>query len=54
MFINKGTDELILKSLQGNPKVDQEELQKALDKSKLVLVERTVNGKYGTYRKLIL
>lgn len=51
MFINKGTDELILKSLQGNPKVDQEELQKALDKSKLVLVERTVNGKYGTYRK---
>ena len=44
-FINNGYDEALLKSLQTDERIDQEILEKAIDKSKLVQVERQVQGK---------
>lgn len=46
-FISTGADESLLKSLQGKDGIDQEVLEKAIDKAKLVQKEVQVRGKNG-------
>lgn len=48
-FINTGADDALVKSIGNNSDVD---LSKALDKTKLVQVQTTVNGKHGQYTRM--
>lgn len=49
-FVNRGSDDALVKSLQEQGLVP-EELSKAIDKSKLVQVEIQVQGKNGTFTR---
>ena len=49
-FVEYGSDYNLCKSLKENG-MDNEELSKALNRSKLVQVQRTVNGKHGSYTR---
>lgn len=49
-FVNRGSDDALVKSLQEHGLVP-EELSKAIDKSKLVQVEIQVQGKNGTFTR---